>query len=327
MENELISIIIPTFNRGAMLPETLDSVLAQTHTNWECIVVDDASTDNTAYIMSRYTDDARFKYYHRPINRPKGANACRNFGFERSSGAYINWFDSDDIMHPEFLEARLAILKRDPELQCCACTAEEFEGQQEPIVRRPPFFEISDYATDLLLRGFYIYTPAPLWRREFLNGKLLFDEELHRGQEADFHFRMLSYQPKFKYLDQVLFKVRTGHASVSFSAALSVKAQLSVFRYFDKVFKSLVRENKDHQVLLRYIFYRQASIYYDINRMSDKKDRRGLRQSLGERITYYIDMIDIPLRSRLKIRIGLWLLQYFDKGYSLFYFPEYDARQ
>src|SRR5688572_29060991 len=95
----LISIIIPTYNRALMLEETLDSIIAQTYKNWECIVVDDGSTDATDKLMAEYIDrDSRFQYHHRPKDRLPGGNAARNYGFEISKGNFIQWFDSDDYM-------------------------------------------------------------------------------------------------------------------------------------------------------------------------------------------------------------------------------------
>ena len=110
--NPLLSIIIPTYNRAHLIGETLDSVLGQTYKNWECIIVDDGSTDKTPEVIANYIQkDSRFQFYNRPSDRPKGANACRNFGYEISTGKYVKWFDSDDIMHPEFLEKQINVLK------------------------------------------------------------------------------------------------------------------------------------------------------------------------------------------------------------------------
>src|SRR5690554_1580908 len=104
----LVSIIIPTFNRAHLIGETLDSVLAQTYHNWECIVVDDGSTDNTDEVMAEYmARDARFQYHHRPEDRLPGGNAARNYGFEVSKGEYIQWFDDDDVMKAKFLEIKI----------------------------------------------------------------------------------------------------------------------------------------------------------------------------------------------------------------------------
>lgn len=108
----LVSIIIPTYNRADLIGETLDSILAQTYKNWECIVVDDHSSDNTQAVVSQFTNkDSRIQYHIRPGNRPKGANSCRNYGFELSKGEFINWFDSDDLMHPDFIELKLDCIK------------------------------------------------------------------------------------------------------------------------------------------------------------------------------------------------------------------------
>ncbi|MCB0747424.1 MAG: glycosyltransferase family 2 protein [Ignavibacteriae bacterium] len=111
-QSPLVSIIIPTFNRVHLIGETLDSILAQTYTNWECIVVDDNSTDDTETLVKGYqSKDSRIQYHKRPSNRLKGANACRNYGFELSQGAYVNWFDSDDLMVNTRLETAVNILE------------------------------------------------------------------------------------------------------------------------------------------------------------------------------------------------------------------------
>ena len=105
---ELVSIVIPTYNRSHLIKETLDSVIAQTYQKWECIIVDDNSTDHTETVVQRYCKtDSRFRYYKKPKNLLQGPSAARNYGFTKSKGTYINWFDSDDIMHREKLETDL----------------------------------------------------------------------------------------------------------------------------------------------------------------------------------------------------------------------------
>ena len=104
----LISIIIPSYNRAHLISETLDSIIAQTYENWECIIVDDGSTDNTLEILGKYRKkDNRFRYYQRPQDRLQGGNAARNYGYEQSTGEYIQWFDSDDLMHPLKLQLKI----------------------------------------------------------------------------------------------------------------------------------------------------------------------------------------------------------------------------
>jgi glycosyltransferase involved in cell wall biosynthesis len=101
-DQPLVSVIIPTYNRAHLIGETLDSVVIQTYENWECIIVDDGSSDNTDEVVGKYVKgDTRFKYYHRPEEHLQGGNGARNYGFKMSQGDYIQWFNSDDLMHPE----------------------------------------------------------------------------------------------------------------------------------------------------------------------------------------------------------------------------------
>lgn len=107
----LVSIIIPNYNRESLVVETLDSILAQSHYNWECIIVDDGSTDNSVKVMQQYEiKDSRFKLIQRPSNHPKGANACRNIGLQKAEGEFIIFFDSDDLMMEHHVENKLKFM-------------------------------------------------------------------------------------------------------------------------------------------------------------------------------------------------------------------------
>ena len=80
-----VSIIIPVYNRESLILETLNSIQQQIYKDWECIIIDDHSTDNTLSLVKEFcNEDARFSYYLRPEKKPKGANSCRNYGFLKS---------------------------------------------------------------------------------------------------------------------------------------------------------------------------------------------------------------------------------------------------
>jgi glycosyltransferase involved in cell wall biosynthesis len=108
------SVIIPTYNRELFIKKAVVSVLKQSYTNFEIIVVDDGSTDNTKDVLADITDE-RFKYYLKP-NEERGA--ARNFGAAKSNGGYVNFFDSDDLLYPNHLEEALKLIneKSSPEV-------------------------------------------------------------------------------------------------------------------------------------------------------------------------------------------------------------------
>ncbi len=94
---ELISIIIPTYNRENTLKATIDSVLKQSANNWELIIVDDGSRDDTKRVIENYLQDERIKYYFQPNS---GVSSARNAGVELSTGNYLIFLDSDDKFFP-----------------------------------------------------------------------------------------------------------------------------------------------------------------------------------------------------------------------------------
>ena len=94
MDQELISIIVPVFNTEKYLHQCLDSILSQSYGNFECLLINDGSTDASASICREYVaKDARFRYFEKENG---GVSSARNLGIERSGGAYITFIDSDD---------------------------------------------------------------------------------------------------------------------------------------------------------------------------------------------------------------------------------------
>lgn len=105
-EKYLISIISPSYNSSDFIEETIDSIIAQTYRNWELIVVDDCSKDNTVSILKKLTEtDSRIKYFMNATNQ--GAAISRNIGLENAGGRFIAFLDSDDLWFPEKLEIQI----------------------------------------------------------------------------------------------------------------------------------------------------------------------------------------------------------------------------
>lgn len=108
--NDLVSIIMPSYNTAKFIEQTIKSVLAQTYTNWELIIVDDCSTDNTDEVVKSFLSDDRIKYIKNEKN--SGAAFSRNRALCEAKGKWIAFLDSDDLWFPEKLEKQISFMKK-----------------------------------------------------------------------------------------------------------------------------------------------------------------------------------------------------------------------
>lgn len=314
--SNLVSIIIPTFNRAYLIGETLESIIAQSHKNWECIIVDDGSTDNTDVVIAEYIKkDSRFQYHQRPFDRIKGANACRNYGFELSKGEYIKWFDSDDIMHPDFLEKQVKVLENNSDLDFCVSQSLTFYKDstiqtKNEANRNPKHSLILSY----LVKNHFFFTGAPLWRKEYFFQKELFDEKLTDSHESDFHFRMLLYFPNYIYLEDFLFSIRRGNESITQNIKNKKASLESKIIFFSKAIK-LINEQyvEDKDLINEYLTFRISSVIYELCIFNSRLEILMKNRS---NIRFLIFQKGIKTQSRVKLSIGFLLLLFLGKGYS-----------
>lgn len=110
MADELVSIIMPSYNTAAYIAESIRSVLAQTYPDWELIIVDDCSTDDTDAVVAPFLSDARIRYLKNDVN--SGAAVSRNRALREAKGKWIAFLDSDDLWHPEKLEKQIGFMKK-----------------------------------------------------------------------------------------------------------------------------------------------------------------------------------------------------------------------
>jgi glycosyltransferase involved in cell wall biosynthesis len=235
VEESLVSIIIPSYNRAHLIGETLDSVLAQTYPHWECIVVDDCSTDGTYEVVKNYAkNDFRIKLFKRD-REPKGANTCRNIGFEKSQGTYIQFFDSDDLMCKDYLLDRLNVLLENRSLCYCACNYIVFRSNGEINELYCTLNHSIEHNLYEHLVNFGITTQAFLLRKDHVQDlKLEWDEKIHRLQDIDYFFRIfLNGSPGF-WIKKPLFKIRKHDETISNDN--SKKALVSLIKVHRKIF-------------------------------------------------------------------------------------------
>ncbi len=187
--NPLASIIVPTFNRAKFLPRCIHSILNQTYTNFELIIVDDGSTDNTRDVVTSF-DDKRIRYLAQDKNR--GAAYARNVGIRAAYGIYIGFQDSDDEWFPNNLEKKITAIINSPASVGVVYSKFIKIGKDKKRTVWPPEWikKLDGNLHKELLRGNFITGQAVLIKREVFDAVGLYEESLPGFQEWELWLRI-----------------------------------------------------------------------------------------------------------------------------------------
>lgn len=191
-----ISIIVPFFNNQDTINDTIESVINQSSNDWELILVDDGSTDNSLEISYRFskTYPEKIRLVKRPINYPKGANACRNFGAEISNYEQLIFLDADDLLSHDCIKLRLDQRKKNyAPVTFFRMLPFKSIGDLEKNKNSKPILEMNLHVAR---SRFFNYdlpwnTTSGLWEKKFFFSLGGFDNHLTRLQDYDLHIKTL----------------------------------------------------------------------------------------------------------------------------------------
>ncbi|WP_034922752.1 glycosyltransferase family 2 protein [Gillisia sp. CAL575] len=254
MQKGLISIIVPCFKQAQFLDDCLQSVLEQTYQNWECIIVDDGSPDNTEEIAKKWIKkDKRFKYVYQ---ENKGLSSARNFGIQNSKGVFILPLDPDDKISKDYISYALNIFKKDQDIKLVYCRAEKF-GEEIGVLDLKPF---SLY--ELALNNM-IFCSAIFRKRDWKEIGGYDENMIHGWEDWEFWIALLKKGGKVNLLNHTGFFYRIKSESMLKSMTkrrqnkaleyLSLKhpdffiAQLGTFIDLEKKIKELQSKNEIFQ--------------------------------------------------------------------------------
>lgn len=201
MQNNLISIIIPVYNQAQELKKCLESILMQSHKDYEIIIVNDGSTDDTANVISEMQNKFRGKRFKVITQKNQGSNPARNRGFHESCGNYIISWDADVVGKPNMLEKMVKALENNPKASY-AYSSFIFGWKK---------FKLWEFDADKLCEMPYIHSTS-LIRREHFSG---WDENIKRLQDWDVWLTMLEKGCKGVWIPEYLFTVLTKSGTIS----------------------------------------------------------------------------------------------------------------
>jgi glycosyltransferase involved in cell wall biosynthesis len=235
-----VTVVVPCFNYAHFLPETLESVLLQSHPSWECIVVNDGSTDDTeAVVQSFARRDGRYRYIYQSN---QGLSAARNRGMQEGRGEYFQFLDADDLIESHKLECHVRHLEKHGEVGIVYSPVRYFTGEprreRRYSMREPdePWMPQTSGrglpVVSAMARTNFMAVNCPLVRRQVIARAGQFDETLPAFEDWDYWIRCAIDGTWFQYLDEpdTYALVRHHPASMSQDALRTTRAMIPLCR-------------------------------------------------------------------------------------------------
>lgn len=238
-----VSLCIPTYNRSPLLPFAIESVLAQTYEDWELLVCDDGSTDETAQVMERYTPDPRIRYLRHPENIGKSNNM--RSGYLAAQGTYFIKFDDDDRLTPDFLQRTVAVMTAHPVVDFVSTDhwIIDAENQRDPeaTATNSEFWRRSrlpEGVVDNLLKRVFVHQSfqvgATLFRHAALQAVDFMRPDLQNCEDNDLLVRLAIAAKVGYYLPERLMEYRRHPEQNSLDRAVRyLEDKLQYLRYFE----------------------------------------------------------------------------------------------
>ncbi len=241
----LVSVIIPCYNYAHFLPASLETVIRQTHENWECIIVDDGSVDNTSEVANAYAArDSRIKYVYQ---KNAGLSAARNTGVAASRGTYVQLLDADDFIEARKLELQAQYLDDHAHVDIAYGDARYFTSDNLDArlysmglvnQRWMPYCSGSGRAVLVdLVRSNIMVVNAALFRRSVVEQVGAFNEALRGHEDWEFWLRCALADKRFEFLDTpgTDALVRSHHVSMSKDRVRMLTTSLEVRRWLQNM--------------------------------------------------------------------------------------------
>lgn len=247
----MISIIIPVYNKEKYIEETLQSVVKQTYSDFECIIVNDGSTDKTEdVVLSNIKKDNRFHYFTKENG---GLSSARNFGLKYASNDIVLPLDADDLIHEDFIKEVLNVFRKSDALVVTFDVS--FFGTKSGLYELPKY----SYQKMLLQNCFIACSP---FRKELINRTNGYDEGLKAFEDWDFWIRALDENSKIVKIPKVLYYYRKEDNSALTSRFKSDPAYY--YSLYDYVY------NKNRLIYQRYfpnpiLAYQENQLLRDFN--------------------------------------------------------------
>lgn len=283
MTQALISIIVPCYNVEKFISNTLESVYLQTYEHWECILIDDGSKDNTAATCLNWCKkDSRFKYFHQ---ENKGLSSARNAGLKQANGAFIYFFDSDDLIASFTLENLITLINEDIDIVFgkCAVTEGQNSNIKDFLQHSPTSLKIYTNNSKSLLslaieEPFICVAWNRLYRKSFLiDYRLEFKKGLLHEDELWF-FETLFYAKGITFNDKPTYFYNVSNAdSITNNFSLkNLEAYLYIIEYIYSSYYCNTELENDKEIISAYLIHlKTVALNHCFNKLNPEEKRKA----------------------------------------------------
>lgn len=213
-----VSVIIPAYNGDRYIGEAIESILSQTYNDYEIIVVDDGSTDNTRQVIQQYGN--KIQYFSQTN---QGVAASRNLGLTKAQGEYIAFLDQDDIFLPHKLASQVTLLEQNPSLGIANSGWQIVNQQGETKAAVKPWVEIPELKLANLIIWKPVFLGAMLFRRSWLERTEGFNTTLEQTPDVDLVLRLVAVGCAAGWVQQTTVKYRQHEANASRNTLLQAQ--------------------------------------------------------------------------------------------------------
>lgn len=264
----LFSVVIPLYNKRDYIKETIESVLSQTYTDFEVIIVNDSSTDDSLAIAQSF-DDGRIRIYTKPNG---GVSDTRNYGLKKANGEYICFLDADDLWNNNYLKNLTSIISKYPNAGFICGAYTTFKNKVNNIIKTTIFDEVPesyvakiDFFKESVKRKRIISLTSSVCVRKIIleNMDTWFAERVNNGEDADMWVR-LAIETDVVYYNKPMMFYRSGTENSLFYNNLSLKNTYHFWNWY-----SLYSRNTFKDALTTRMIYTTALYCYNSNSSID----------------------------------------------------------
>ena len=316
-KNPIVSIILPNRNYGKYIPDAISSIKAQTLTDWECIIIDDASTDDSVDVInSLISDDNRFKLVVNP--EPIGISATRNVGLDKATGEFIAFLDSDDCYAEYFLEMLVALSRKTNVPVVGALTKivnEDFQFKLSDTKWNTDDYIVFNNPRDMLLTPAnrkFVWIWRRIYKRDILKNVRFHDEMKVNGDDVIFMADLSWRIPLVVESNIEAVYHRAHNTSVSSSGQMFNLERVEIFPLLFKYFRENLSDKYDKDFLSQ--FYSglfMLLLQESFIKFGDKltfQNKKELRKVLSSASRFIIKKY-LPFKQRLLCRYLAWIIK------------------